>query len=94
MSKEAIPRRFGYGRLIAPIVLVLFVVGWYRFSLIYIQGANDQLVANDNLAVYVPVQQVHGYLVALLDGTYLTACAGMVVFSYYFVKFLRFRSGK
>ena len=74
-----------------PLVLVLFAVGWYQFSVTYIQGADNQLVAN-NLAVYVPIQQVQGYLAALLGATYLTVSVGLIVFAYYLVKFLRIRS--
>lgn len=93
MSALVAPQRFNYTRLVAPMLLVLFALGWYQFSAIYIQGADNQLVANNNLAVYVPVQQVQGYLAALLDATYLTVSAGLILFAYYFVKLLRFRSG-
>ena len=92
MSTEATVARFSYARLIAPIVLVLFVVGWYQFSVVYIQGADNQLVANGNLAVYVPIQQVSGYLAALLDATYIAATAGLMTFAYYLVRLLRARS--
>jgi len=83
--------RVSYSRLIAPIVLILFAVGWYQFSVVYIQGANDQLVANNNLAVYVPIQQVQGYLAALLDVTYITVAAGTIVFAYFLAKSLKSR---
>jgi hypothetical protein len=89
MTTSQVARRPSYGRLIAPIALVLFVVGWYQFSVTYIQGADSQLVANGNLAVYVPVQQVQGYLAALLGATYLTVSVGLIVFAYYLVKLLR-----
>jgi hypothetical protein len=85
-------RRVLLARLMAPLVLVLFVVGWYEFSLVYIRGADDQLVAAGNLSVYVPIQQVQGYLSALLDATYLAATAGLVVFAYRAAKLLRARS--
>jgi hypothetical protein len=89
MSTRLAQRRFSYSRLIAPMLLVLFAVGWYQFSAVYIQGADNQLVANNNLAVYVPVQQVQGYLAALLDATYLTVSAGLMVFAYYLAKLIR-----
>jgi hypothetical protein len=94
MSSPPAARRFNYGRLVAPIALIVFAVVWYQFSVVYIPNANDQLVAGDNLAVYVPVQQIHGYLAALLDATYLTASAGLIMFAYYFVKLLRFKLGR
>jgi hypothetical protein len=92
MSARVTTKHFSYYRLIAPIALVLFAVGWYQFSVVYIQGADNQLVASDNLAVYVPIQQVQGYLAALLDATYLTVSAGLVVFAYHLVKLLRFKT--
>jgi len=92
MSTQVTAQRFSYARLIAPIVLVLFVVGWYQFSIVYIQGADNQLVASGNLAVYVPIQQVNGYLAALLDATYIAASAGLIVFVYHLAKLLRIRS--
>jgi hypothetical protein len=81
-----------YGRLIAPVVLILFAVGWYQFSVVYIQRANDQLVANDDLSVYVPVQQVHGYLAALLDATYVVVALGALVLAYNALRYLRRRT--
>jgi hypothetical protein len=93
-SSQADAPRFSYARLVAPLVLVLFVVGWYQFSVVYVQGADNQLVANDNLAVYVPIQQVQGYLAALLGATYITASAGLIAFAYQVVKLLRNRHPK
>jgi hypothetical protein len=81
--------KFAYVRLFAPLVLVAFVVFWYQFSLVYIQGANNQLVANDNLSVYVTVQQVNAYLQALKLATYATVSAGTLAFLYYLVKLFR-----
>jgi len=92
MSPPGTVRRFSYAKLIAPLALVLFALGWYQFSIVYIQGADNQLVANGNLAVYVPVQQVNGYIAALLDATYITVSAGLIVFVYYLAKLLRTRS--
>ncbi|MDA4121831.1 MAG: hypothetical protein OK456_01470 [Thaumarchaeota archaeon] len=89
MSAGSTTRRPRYGRLIAPLVLILFVVGWYQFSSVYIQGANNQLVASGNLAVYVPVQQVSGYLAALLDATYATVVIGLLIFAYNLFRFRR-----
>ena len=86
------PQRFRYVRLIAPAVLILFTLGWYRFSVVYIQAANNQLVANNNLAVYVPIQQISGYLTALLDATYVVVAFGVIVLAYNLGKFLRFRA--
>lgn len=92
MSWAPKAQRVRYSKLVAPIVLVLFVIGWYQFSVVYIQGADNQLVAGDNLAVYVPIQQVQGYLSALLDAVYFAVSAGLLAFAYYFAKLLRSRS--
>jgi hypothetical protein len=92
MSTGVTTQQVSYSRLIAPIVLVLFAVGWYQFSAVYIQGADNQLVADNNLAVYVTVQQVQGYMAALLDATYFTVTVGLIMFAFYLVKFLRARS--
>jgi len=92
MSTPNTAQKFRYSRLVAPLFLILFAVGWYQFSVAYIPSANNQLVANDNLSVYVPVQQIQGYLAALLDATYITVSAGLVMFAYYLVKLLRFKS--
>jgi hypothetical protein len=94
MTAPNTPRKFRYSRLIAPIALILFAIGWYQFSVVYIPGANSQLVANDNLAVYVPIQQIQGYLAALLDATYITVSVGLLMFAYYLVKLVRFRSAR
>lgn len=85
--KKAIP----YRRLIAPLVVLLFAVGWYRFSEVYIQGANQQLIEHANLSVYVPLQQLNAYMTAVLDFTYLVVALSLVFFIYYLAKFLRFR---
>ncbi len=92
MKVQSTAQRFRYSRLVAPIILILFALGWYQFSVVYIQGANNQLVENDNLSVYVPVQQIHGYLVALLDATYIIVTIGLVLLAYNLVKFLQFRT--
>jgi len=92
MRGQATAVRPRYGRLVAPLILALFAVGWYQFSIVYIQRANDQLVANNNLAVYVSVQQVQGYLAALLDATLLTISAALIAFAYFFVKLVMAKS--
>ncbi len=87
IQKKSFPRRF----LIAPLVLLLFAVGWYRFSVVYIQGANLQLVQHNNYSVYVPLQQVSAYLQALQEFTYVTAAIALVMFLYFLVRFVQFK---
>jgi hypothetical protein len=92
MRSQPKAQKLGYASLVAPLVLVIFVLGWYEFSVVYIQSADDQLVANNNLAVYVPIQQVQGYLSALLDAVYFAVFAGLIVFAYRLATTLRSRS--
>jgi heme/copper-type cytochrome/quinol oxidase subunit 1 len=84
--------KVSYVRLVAPLLLIAFAVLWYEFSVVYIQGANNQLLAYNNLAVYVTLQQVSAYLQVLLITTYVTAAAGALAFAYYLVKLLRIRA--
>jgi len=77
--------------MIAPLGLLLFVVGWYRFSVVYIQGANLQLVQQNNYSVYVPFQQISAYLQALQEFTYVTAAIALVMFLYFFARFIQFK---
>ena len=86
-QKKALPRRF----IIAPLGLLLFAVGWYRFSVVYIQGANLQLVQHNNYSVYVPFQQISAYLQALQDFTYVTASIALVMFLYFLARFIQFK---
>ncbi|MGI0091168.1 MAG: hypothetical protein ACREBS_05620 [Nitrososphaerales archaeon] len=82
---------FPYRFLVAPLVLLAFALCWYQFSVIYIQGANAQLVRNDNYAVYVPIQQIHAYLGALLEFTYLTVGVSLIMFAYFLVRYIQFK---
>jgi len=92
MSKQNNQRRvFHYRFLIAPIVLLLFAVGWYRFSVVYIQGANLQLVDHNNYSVYVPFQQISAYLQAMRDFTYVTVALALIMFLYFLARFIQFK---
>lgn len=87
MAKKAFPYRF----LIAPIGLLLFSLGWYRFSVVYIQGANLQLVDHNNYSVYVPFQQVSAYIQALQDFTYVTVAIAAMMFVYFLARFIQYK---
>jgi hypothetical protein len=86
-EKRDFPSRY----LIAPLVVLLFSIGWYRFSEVYIQNANQQLVEHANLSVYVPLQQLSAYMTAVLDFTYLSVSLSLIFFFYYLAKFIRYR---
>ena len=82
---------FRYNRLAAPVALILFAVGWYQFSVVYIQAANLQLIEGNDLSVYVPIQQVQAYLEVTQGATYLMASIGLAMFAYYLARFVRSR---
>ncbi len=87
MTAQKIHYRF----LIAPLVLLLFALGWYEFSAIYIQRANSQLVLNNNYAVYVPIQQLNAYMGALREFTYATSAIALIMFFYFLARFVQFK---
>jgi hypothetical protein len=87
IQSKAIPYRF----LIAPVGLVLFAFGWYRFSVVYLQGANLQLVQHNNYSVYVPFQQLSAYLQALRDFTYVAVAIALVMFLYFLARYIQFK---
>jgi|ECHhosMinimDraft_1075155.scaffolds.fasta_scaffold29678_2 hypothetical protein len=70
---------FPLRRIIAPIVLILFVLGWYRFSGAYIQTDDASLLAHGNYAVYVPVQQVSAYMQAVTWVSYAVVFGGLIM---------------
>lgn len=72
-------RNFPLRRIVAPVVLVLFVLGWYRFSGAYIQTDDASLLAHGNYAVYVPIQQVAAYMQAVTWVSYAAVFAGLVM---------------
>ena len=84
-------RTFPYRFLVAPLVLLGFALGWYQFSVVYIQGANAQLIQNGNYAVYVPVQQIQAYMGALREFTYATVAVALIMLLYFLVRFIQFK---
>ncbi len=76
-------------RLLAPIILSLFAIGWYKFSEIYLSSSNDLALSNGNLAVYVIPQQFEGYLVATLWICYFLVFVGLSLFWYNLVKIVQ-----
>jgi hypothetical protein len=76
-------------KLLAPIVLSLFAIGWYKFSEIYLVNSDNTALAHSNYAVYVVPQQLTGYLTATLWICYFLVFAGLSVFWYNLVKIVQ-----
>jgi len=81
-------------RLLAPIVLSLFAVGWYKFSFIYLTASNKLAIAHGDYAVYVVPEQLQGYLTATLWICYFLVFAGLTVFWYNLVKIVQGLNGE
>lgn len=86
-ERKTLPKK----NLIAPLGLLAFALVWYQFSVVYIQGANLQLVEHNNLSVYVPLQQLGAYMTAVLGFTYATVSIALILFSYNLVRFIQLR---
>ncbi|WP_236748978.1 hypothetical protein [Acidianus manzaensis] len=76
-------------KLLAPLILSLFAIGWYKFSLIYLVGSDNLALQHGNYAVYVVPQQMEGYLNATLWLCYFLVFAGLSIFWYNLVKILQ-----
>lgn len=73
-------------RLLAPIILSLFAIGWYKFSEIYLVNSDNIALSHGNYAVYVTPQQLEGYLTATLWICYFFVFVGLSLFWYNLVK--------
>ncbi|BCU69076.1 hypothetical protein [Stygiolobus caldivivus] len=73
-------------RLLAPLVLSLFAIGWYRFSEVTLAHANQIALNTANFAVYVQQQQFEGYLTAARFICYTVVYVGLALFWYNLVK--------
>ncbi len=76
-------------KLLAPLVLSMFAVGWYKFSEVYLVGSDKLALSNGNYAVYVVPTQMQGYLTATLWICYFLVFAGLSVFWYNTVKIVQ-----
>lgn len=73
-------------RLIAPLVLSLFAIGWYKFSEVTLANANQIALNTANFAVYVQQTQFDGYLTATRYICYVIVYVGLALFWYNLVK--------
>ncbi len=77
-------------RLLAPVALALFAIGWYVFSAVYIDGANRAVFASGDFAVYVSMDQMRAYLSTAAVLCYITVFSALLIFWYNVVQYARY----
>jgi len=73
-------------RLLAPLILSFFAIGWYKFSEGTLANANQIVLNTANFAVYVQQTQYDGYLTATRYICYAVVYVGLALFWYNLVK--------
>jgi len=73
-------------RLLAPLILSFFAIGWYKFSEDTLANANQIALNTANFAVYVQQTQYDGYLTATRYICYVVVYVGLALFWYNLVK--------
>ncbi|MEJ2780403.1 hypothetical protein WIW89_05715 [Stygiolobus sp. CP850M] len=73
-------------RLLAPLILSFFAIGWYKFSEGTLANANQIALNTANFAVYVQQTQYDGYLTATRYICYVVVYVGLALFWYNLVK--------
>lgn len=73
-------------RLLAPIIVSLFSIGWYLFSVDYIVLDNKVALAQGIFSAYVPTDQIDGYIVATRYICYTIVYIALIIFWYKLVK--------
>ncbi|ABP94548.1 MULTISPECIES: hypothetical protein [Metallosphaera] len=76
-------------RVIGPLVLSLFAIAWYQFSKIYLTGADNIALNQANFLVYVPPDQLQGYLEATTWICYTVVYVGLIMFWVSLVKYVQ-----
>ncbi|QKR00164.1 hypothetical protein GWK48_07070 [Metallosphaera tengchongensis] len=75
-------------RVIAPLVLSLFAIGWYQFSKVYLFNADNLALNQANFAIYVNPAQFQGYLEATTWICYTVVYVGLIMFWYSLVRYV------
>lgn len=73
-------------RLLAPLILSFFAIGWYKFSEGTLANANQIALNTANFAVYVQQTQYDGYLTATRYICHAVVYVGLALFWYNLVK--------
>jgi len=73
-------------RLLAPLILSFFAIGWYKFSEGTLANANQIALNTANFAVYVQQTQYDGYLTATRYICYVVVYVGLALFWYNLIK--------
>ncbi|MEM0072934.1 MAG: hypothetical protein QXM17_08175 [Metallosphaera sp.] len=81
-------------KVIAPLILSLFAIGWYQFSKVYLTGANNIALHQANFLVYVPPDQLQGYLSATTWICYTVVYVGLIMFWISLVNFVKSKEVK
>lgn len=76
-------------RLLAPIILSLFAIGWYKFSETYLVYSNELALSQGRYAVYVTPQAMSAYLINTLWFCYFLVFVGLGLFWYNLVKIVK-----
>lgn len=76
-------------RLLAPIILSLFAIGWYKFSQIYLVNADELALSQGHYAIYVTPQALNAYLTDTLWFCYFLVFVGLGLFWYNLVKIVK-----
>ncbi|MEM0363222.1 MAG: hypothetical protein QXY68_07725 [Saccharolobus sp.] len=76
-------------KLLSPLILSLFAIGWYQFSVLYIKPNNNIALSHGVFSAYVPPSQLQGYIEATRIIGYIVVYIGLVIFWYNLVKIVK-----
>ena len=76
-------------RLLAPIIVSLFAIGWYLYSVDYILPNNSVALSHGVFSAYVPTNQIDGYIQATTYICYAIVYIALAIFWYNLVKTVR-----
>jgi len=76
-------------RLLAPIIVSLFAIGWYLYSVDYILPNNSVALSHGVFSAYVPTNQIDGYIQATTYICYVIVYIALAIFWYNLVKTVR-----
>ncbi|WP_063492906.1 hypothetical protein AB1303_08430 [Saccharolobus solfataricus] len=76
-------------RLLSPLIVSLFAIGWYEFSVQYIVPNNNVALENGVFSAYVFPSQLQGYIEVTRYICYIVVYLGLIFFWYNLVKTVR-----
>ncbi|QGA55543.1 hypothetical protein GFS03_12270 [Sulfolobus sp. E5-1-F] len=81
-------------RLLSPLIVSLFAIGWYEFSVQYIVPNNNVALENGVFSAYISPSQLQGYIEATRYICYIVVYLGLIFFWYNLVKTVRELEGR